>query len=321
VVSVLKYKVKAAVLPSFKSKFDVKEVELEAPDDWVLVNIKYVGICGRDVVVWKGGFKNLKTPLILGHEIFGYYEDKPVGVFPGILSEDCRKEDVICEKYMILGEQVPGGYADKVAIPTWNLVPLPDNDLIKYAAATCGVATLIHVAKVLSIRSGEKVLVTGASGGVGIHGIQYLSLIGAEVYAYTRSKEKAEILKRIPDINVITDLSFYKKIGRMDHVIELVGAPTLNQSMRSLRLGGSLALVGNITGEPITIERPALFVMRELKMTGSAAYTKKEYETAIKLIGRDLIKPFYKIYKLEDINTAYKDVLESKVIGRAILKI
>jgi alcohol dehydrogenase len=316
----MRYKVRAAVLQNFRSNFEIKEVDLEAPDDWVLVDVKYVGICGRDLVVWKGGFRNLRPPLILGHEIFGFYNGRPVGVFPGIVGERCEDQEVLCENYMILGEQIPGGYANRVAVPPWNVVELPDDDFVKYAAAACGVATMIHVAKVLNIRAGDKVLVTGSSGGVGIHGIQYLSLLGAEVYAYTRSPEKAEKLREL-DVNVITNLDFYKRLGRVDHVVEIVGARTLNQSMRALRPGGSLALVGNITGEVVTIERPALFVMRELKMTGSAAYTKSEYVTALKIISKNLIRPFYKVYEFDKINEAYNDVLNSKVLGRAVLKI
>jgi len=315
----LKYKVKAAVLLNFRSKFVIKEVELEAPDYWEIVNIKYVGICGRDVVVWKGGFKNLKPPLILGHEIFGYYKGAPVAIFPGIRSE--QREDLDYYKtFSILGEQIPGGYADKVAVPKWNIITLKDQDLVKYAASACGVATFVHVAKVLGIRKGDKVLVTGASGGVGIHGIQYLKLLGAEVYAFTRSESKAKIIKEL-DVNVVTDFSFYRNIGRMDHVIELVGAKTLNESMRSLRFKGSIVLVGNVTGEPISIQRPALFIMRELRMLGSAAYNKEEYMVALNEIEKGNIKPFYKLYNFYDINNAYEDILNSRVIGRAILSI
>lgn len=314
----MKYMVKAAILSNFRSKFKLKEIELEAPDDWVLVNIKYVGICGRDLVVWKGGFKNLKPPLILGHEIFGYFEGEPVAVFPGVLL-DCEDKGQ-CNTVKILGEQIPGGYANKVAVPRWNIIPLKDEDFVKYAASACGVATILHVVKVLEIGSGDKVLVTGASGGVGIHGIQYLKAIGAEVYAFSRSETKASIIRKL-GVNVVRNFDFYRDVGRMDFVIELVGARTINESMRTLRYQGSMALVGNVTGEPIYLQRPALFIMRELKITGSAAYSKEEYNYALDIIGRNLIKPFYKVYSISAINDAYNAVLESKVLGRAVLRV
>jgi len=181
---VARYKVKAAILREFLRNFSVEEVELEAPNDWALVDVKSVGVCGRDLVVWRGGFRNLKPPLILGHEVFGVYKGKPVAVYPAIVGEKCKKAleyglpENLCSDYTIIGEEVPGGYSTQIAVPPWNLIPLPDEDYDKYAAAACGVATLIHVSKVAGITGSSRVLVTGASGGVGIHGIQYLKLLG-----------------------------------------------------------------------------------------------------------------------------------------------
>ncbi|MEB3816860.1 MAG: zinc-binding dehydrogenase [Desulfurococcales archaeon] len=313
-------RVRAAVLHSFRDPFSVEETEVEVPDDWVEVEVKAVGICGRDIVVWKGGFRNLKTPLILGHEVYGTYNGKPVGVFPAIVPRECTTKlgNALECPYMVLGENSPGGYADKVYVPPWILVELPDREYEKYAAAVCGVATMLHAARVAGVKAGDKVLVTGASGGVGIHGLQLLKLLGAKVYAYTRSEEKARILRSL-GVEAVTDLSFYKSEGRVDSVMELVGARTINDSMRTLRPGGHLVLIGNITGERILIERPALFVMREIHIHGSAAYNMAEYKAAIEIVSRGAIKPFYKTYKLEDINIAYKDALEGRLLGRAVL--
>ncbi len=320
-------KVKGAILEEFRKPFVIRDFEYQVPDDWVEVQVKAVGVCGRDTVVWKGGFPNLKPPILLGHEIFGYYNGEPVAVFPAlVVSEECRKKmdadpSAMCGvgEVVILGEQFPGGYADKVYVPEWNIIPLPDDDFAKYAAATCGVATLMRAARVSRLASGERVLVTGASGGVGIHGIQYLKLIGAEVYGYTRSKERAKVLEQL-GIKPVTSLDFYKEVGRMNVVMELVGKYTFNDSMRSLRSRGRLVLIGNISGEPIEIKRPALFVMRELEMHGSAAYSKKEYEAAIKLIGEGVIKAFYQKFPLTRINEAYEIVIKGEILGRAVLE-
>jgi D-arabinose 1-dehydrogenase-like Zn-dependent alcohol dehydrogenase len=312
-------RVKAAVLEEFRHPFKVGETTIRVPEDWVEVEVKAVGVCGRDLVVWKGGFQNLRKPLILGHEVFGIHNGRPVTVIPGIRVEECVRAGGECPGYAVLGEHVPGGYADRIYVPRENIYPLPDDEFEKYAAATCGVATIIHASAVAGIRAGEKVLVTGATGGVGIHGIQYLLNLGARVYAMTRSEEKARVLEGLGAIPV-TSPDFYKNQGRMDVVLEIVGAPTFNTSMRSLRLGGRMVLIGNITGEPVTIERQALFVMREIHLHGSAAFTPEEWIAAIKVIGRGAIRPFYKAYRLDEINEAYKVALEGKRIGRVILK-
>ena len=322
-----KVEVLGAVLEEFRKPFRIRRFEYQVPGDWVEVEVKAVGVCGRDLVVWKGGFSNLNPPLLLGHEVFGLYNGEPVGVFPAIVaSSECRsrmKRDpsAICDvgEVFILGEQVPGGYADRVYVPEWNLVRLPDDDFEKYAAATCGVATLMHAARAARVSAGERVLVTGASGGVGIHGVQYLKAIGAEVIAYTRSSERARILEGL-GVTVVTSLDFYRKYGRVDVVMELVGKYTFNESMRALRPRGRLVLIGNISGEPVPIERPALLVMRELELHGTAAFSKREYEAGIRLIGEGLIKPFYRVFRLDDINEAYRIALAGELTGRAVLK-
>jgi len=317
----LRVRVRAAVLRGFLSPFEVGWFESEVPDDWVPVEVKAVGVCGRDVVVWRGGFRNLKPPLVLGHEVFGVHGGKPVGVFPAIVPREClaRRASALECPYQILGENAPGGYADRVYVPPWLLVELPDDEYEKYAASVCGVATMIHASRTAGVGPGSRVLVTGASGGVGVHGVQYLKLLGAEVYAYTRSPEKARMLESL-GVKAVTRPDFYEEEGRVDVVIEMVGATTVNWSMRALRPGGHLVLVGNVTGEVVTIERPALFIMRELHMHGSAAYDLEEYKTAIRLVGEGHIKPFYKTYPLAEVNEAYRDVTEGRLVGRAVLK-
>lgn len=310
---------RAAVLYGWRQPFRVEEARVRVPSDWVPVRVRSVGVCGRDLVVWKGGFPNLRLPLILGHEVFGEHEGRPVGVFPAVRPEECRRAGGECGDYAVLGEHVPGGYAEIVHVPRENLAPLPDGDYDKYAAAVCGVATMIHAARVAGVGRGDRVLVTGASGGVGIHGAQYLALIGAEVYAYTRSPEKARILREL-GLHAVTSLDFYRSEGRVDAVMELVGGPTINESMRTLRPGGTLVLVGNITGEPIVIRRPALLVMREISIRGSAAYTPEEWLEAIRIVAEGRVKPFYRAYPLEEVNEAYRDALEGGRIGRVILR-
>ncbi|MGC9210054.1 MAG: zinc-binding dehydrogenase [Acidilobus sp.] len=314
---------KAAVLKEFRAPFSVEEVELAPTEDEVPVRVLATGVCGRDVVVWLGGFRNLRPPLILGHEVVGVTEDgQMVAVYPGLVSPECAasSSENLCPEFAILGEGRPGGYAEYVFVPRWNLIKLPGGPPEAYASAACGVATIIHASRLVGVKRGDRVLVTGATGGVGIHGVQYLvNVVGARVYGLARSQEKAKVLAEL-GVTPVTDLGFYKSMGKVDFVFEIVGAPTINDSLLSLRPGGTLVLVGNVTGEEITLRRPALVVMRELKITGTAAYTKAEFEEALRLIGEGVVKPFYRVYGLDEINKAYQDILDGKVIGRAVIK-
>ncbi|MET1129210.1 MAG: zinc-binding dehydrogenase [Thermoproteota archaeon] len=315
---------KAAVLRNFRGEFSIEDVEPQRlPAGWVRVKVRAVGVCGRDLVVWKGGFRNLKPPLILGHEVFGELNGDPVGVYPGVVDESCVERGIpenLCPSYSILGETMPGGYAEYVDVPRRNVVPLPDRRFEAYAASVCGLATFIHASKVAGVRSGDSVLVTGASGGVSVHGMQYLQIMGVKVVGVTRNAEKAKTIERELGIEVYTSFDEARqKHGKFDAVFEVVGAPTINDSMRAVKPGGVVVLIGNVEGTPIVINRPALLVMREIKIVGSAAYTREEYEEAVRIAASGSVKPFYRVYKLEDINRAYRDILEGRLIGRAVL--
>nr|WP_252900823.1 alcohol dehydrogenase catalytic domain-containing protein [Vulcanisaeta sp. JCM 14467] len=78
-------RVLAAVLREFNKPFSIEEYDIgdPGPND-VVVRVKAAGICGRDLVIWRGGFKNLKPPLILGHEIFGEVNGK-LSAYLGLL--------------------------------------------------------------------------------------------------------------------------------------------------------------------------------------------------------------------------------------------
>ena len=316
--------VRAAVLRGFGAPFSIEEVDVPVREGDRVVAVRATGICGRDVVVWRGGFRNLRPPLILGHEVFGVDEEgNPVGVYPGIVDEEClramRGRETLCPNYSILGEGRPGGYATHVAVPAANLVRLPTPEFEKYAASVCGVATFIHASRVAGVRRGDRVLVTGASGGVGIHGVQYLiNVVGAQVYAHVRSEWKAKVLRDLGAAPV-TDLGFYRREGRVDFVFEIVGAPTINDSLLALNPGGTLVLVGNVTGEEIRLTRPAVVVMRELKIVGTAAYTLDEYAEAVRLVSQGAIRPFYRTYRLADVNAAYEAISRGELLGRAVL--
>jgi D-arabinose 1-dehydrogenase-like Zn-dependent alcohol dehydrogenase len=310
---------KAAVLEEFGKPLSIKNIDIKGED--TLIKVKSAGMCGRDLVIWKGGFRNLKLPLILGHEIFGELNGNPVGVFGTVVCGSCRyckegKEN-LCENSVFFGEGRPGGYAEAIYAPNNSIFPLPDKEYEKYAAAVCPLATSIHASNLANVREDTEVLVTGAGGGVGIHMIQYLKTLGAYVISIT-SEQKKEEVKKFSD-EVITEKEFSRLVKGVDVVMELVGSETINESLRSLSRDGTLVLIGNVTGKEISIKRPALTIMRQQRIIGSASYTRKEVLNAVDIIHKGKITPIYKKYELENVNDAMKNLSEGKILGRAVL--
>ncbi|WP_446751647.1 alcohol dehydrogenase catalytic domain-containing protein [Vulcanisaeta sp. JCM 16161] len=315
-------RVLAAVLREFNKPFSIEEYDIgePGPND-VVVKVRAEGICGRDLVIWRGGFRNLRPPLVLGHEIFGELNGKAVGIFGAITDGTCpycrAGKENLCVNLQFFGEGRPGGYAEAVIAPRSNVFELPDNDYVKYAAAVCPLATAIHASKLGNVGPGTRVLVTGAGGGVGIHTIQYLKSIGAYVISVT-SPGKADFVAKYSD-EVITDREFSRRVRDVDVALEIVGAATINESLRALRREGTLVLIGNTEGEEIRLTRPALTVMREHRIVGSAAYTRREVLEAVDLLHRGVIKPIYRVYSFKDVNQAYNDLVNQRVLGRAVL--
>ena len=312
--------IQAAVLNDFRRPLIWTTIEIADPQaDECVLTVRAAGICGRDRVVARGGFPNYRPPLVLGHEIFGAVEGRPCSVYPFLYCGECPEcrigqENLCTGGGAIFGETRPGGYATAVVVPKTLLIPLPDDAYVRYAAATCPVATSLHAVRVSGIHPGDRALVTGAGGGVGIHMVQVLRQLGVDVIALT-TPHKAGTLRSL-GVQVLTE---QKRIDPVDVVFENVGTPTMNYSLSVLRRQGTLVWIGNVTGTAPRIARPALTIMREHRIVGSAAYTRREWMQALEWIASGRVQPFYRTFALSDVNAAYQAMDGGEVIGRAVL--
>lgn len=181
------------------------------------------------------------------------------------------------------GVTVDGGYAERARLWASSLTRVPDGvDLPAAAMLNCTAAVALRaLRRHARLVAGETVLVTGASGGVGVHALQVARILGARVIAVTSSADKAARLTELgaDEVVVARDGAWHKQVaargGGADVALELVGAPTFNGSLRSLRFGGRLVLVGNVTSERVEVN-PGYVISRELDVVGSASATRAE---------------------------------------------
>jgi NADPH:quinone reductase-like Zn-dependent oxidoreductase len=228
-----------------------------------------------------------------------------VAIDPGInLYQDAftqRGQHSLSPGYKILGEHIPGAHAEYVVVPVQNLLLLPDNISFTEAAAAGLVyltawRMLIHRAR---IRAGESVLILGAGGGVNSAAIQISKLAGCTVYATTSSATKMTQAKSLGAdvvLNYQNNPDWAKIIYKLtnkqgvDVVVDNVGATTLPASLRAVKRGGRIVIVGNTSGPKTSLDIRFLFT-KQISLIGSTMGSHNDYRQVLKLVFSGALKP------------------------------
>ena len=285
-------------------------------DGEVLVDVKAGALNHLDVWTRRGlpGLE-LEMPHVPGSDAAGvvrevgpavtrFEEGDRVALLAGVNCGDCEfcrhGEETMCETYHIIGEHVPGVHAELAAIPEDNLVRVPEGvDWETAAAAPLVFQTawrmLVTRAK---IQAGEKVLVLGASGGVGHAAVQIAAHAGAEVYATGSSEAKLEAAREHGADYAINyeDEAFDERIygltdGRgVDIVVDHIGEATYADSLRSLAKGGRLVTCGATTGPNPGAQLNRIF-WEQLQVIGSTMGTRGECDDVLELVWDGTFEP------------------------------
>ena len=327
----------------------VEEVPTREPGPGeVVIRVAFCGICRHDVLSRQGAFPNVVPPVTPGHQISG--EVVMVGEqadsswlgrsVTTMLTIGCGRCARCVEgnpakclemRAQFLGDDRDGGCAEFVSLSQEALVEIPGGmRLVDAAVANCTVGTAYHAAVSRGrFEAGETVVVTGASGGVGIHAIKLLSHLGIRCLAVTSSESKSDLLKSVgaDEVIVAPDLSFAGQVrdlcggGRADAVLDIVGARTLAESMRSVRDGGRVVVLGNVDGEESTI-KPALLILREISIIGTGSATKDELAEVLRLVSSGVVSiEIDQVFALEEAAEVHKLMEAGELMGRGVLEI
>jgi D-arabinose 1-dehydrogenase-like Zn-dependent alcohol dehydrogenase len=241
----------------------------------VLVEVGACGVCHRDLLDRSGRFPFMRLPITQGHEAAGRViavgpevTAFRVGARVGTMHRDacgecksCRRGDTtLCEAAAwVLGLLADGGYARHLVAPESALYPAPEGPSdAELAVMHCTFGTAYRdLATLARLERGERVLITGANGGVGAAAVQIASRLGAEVVAAVRDERHRSFVEALGASTVVVDpgtgLHKQPAVGRVDVALDTVGAATFNATLRSLRLGGRLVIVGNIQPESVSM--------------------------------------------------------------------
>jgi len=311
----------------------------------VLVRVRAAGVCGRDVIDRRGGFPFMKIPVVPGHEFAGEVVSVGEGVSafevgarvanihraPCGMCDYCQRghEPRCTQSVALFGLTVDGGYAEHVLAAESSLVALPDTVPFHegcFLACTAGVA-LRGLATRGQLKPGERVLITGASGGVGMHAIQVATALGAkQVIAVTSSGSKVAALEALgAHVVVSSDLKFHRQVkalsdGGVDVVLDGVGAPTLNASIRSVRPMGRVVVVGNVTVARHEVN-PGYLILNEVCLTGTSSCTRDDLRTVLSWVEQGTLRPVVAArLPLAHAAQAHRQLEAKNVTGRLVLE-
>ena len=230
----------------------------------------------------------------------------------------------------IIGEHTQGGFAEYAVAPAANLVAIPEDvtDEVAAAAALVGVTAWHGLMSRGRLRAGERVLVTGASGGVSTMAVQYAEAAGAEVFAVTSSDASARRIRELGAAHVFDRTAcdwpreVYRATGKrgIDLCLDSVGAAIWPDLVRGLAVGGRLVTFGATTGAAGQVDIRVLF-WRQLSILGSTMGTPAEFRQAMDLVFAGVATPpIHGVLPLEEIRRAHEVLEAGGAFGKIVLR-
>jgi NADPH:quinone reductase-like Zn-dependent oxidoreductase len=297
--------------------------EPEVPDGWVRVKITHASLNRHDLFTLRGITAQpdpIPFPMILGNDGAGTLEDgTPVVIYPVMGSEDWRDDETLDPRWHILSERVAGTFADYVAVPSRNAIPLPEG-LSALDASVLGTAWLTAYRALFTksnLKPGETLLVQGASGGMSTALVQLGRAAGFEVWVTSRSATGRDLAER---------LGAHRTFGcnealprNVQAVIDNIGPASWEHSMASVARGGTIVITGLTTGPEVKL---ALLPMLgdQITLCGSIMGTLLDMKRMITFIISSGIKPeIGEVIPMERAREAFRKMWQGETHGKTVL--
>lgn len=313
------------------SALEVAQVPDAAPPPgrlhWSVVEVRAAALNHHDLWSLRGvGLSAGQLPMILGTDAAGVVVEGQDGPAPA--GSEVVVYPVIgatghgvgpAERRSLPSEHYPGTLAERVAVPTWNLVPKPPE--LTFAEAACLPTAWLTAYRMLfssaALRPGDRVLVQGAGGGVASAAIALGSTAGLEVVATSRSAAKREHALAAGAVAAIEPGE--RSPFRVDAVIETVGAATWSHSIKALRPGGTVVVSGATTGDQPGAELTRMF-FHELRVVGATMGTREDLEALLRFVVRTGLRPpIDSVHPLADARTALTRLASGEHLGKVVV--
>jgi len=305
-------------------------------DGHVVIRVRASSFNYHDVFTTRGmpGIK-VPLPVVIGLDMAGEIEELGAGV-TGWKRGDRVLVNPLNKRKGLMGEMLDGGMAERCLVGADQLIRMPEGVSFVDAAAlpvAYGTAHRMFITH-RTLAKGERVIVLGASGGVGTGCVLLAKMLGAEVIACASSDEKLTRLKEIGADHVInykqTDWSKWavEKYGKpqrrsyeggVDAVVNFTGGDTWLPSLRCLKRGGKLLVCGATAGYDPKEDLRYVWSF-ELKIIGSNSFYDEDLKALLDMVAKGAIKPLIdRTLALEEAREGLRLIQDREVIGKVVV--
>jgi NADPH:quinone reductase-like Zn-dependent oxidoreductase len=282
-------------------------------DDWTTVEVRASALNHHDLWSLRGvGLPAERLPMILGCDAAGVDDTGAEVVVHSVVADPSDPRG-----FSLLSERYQGALADRVTVPRANLIPKPAN--VSFVDAACLPTAWLTAYHMLVSRGRvaevEAVLVQGAGGGVATAAVVLAVHLGKRVYATSRDPGKRERIAALGASAVESGARLPERVGL---VIETVGAPTFDHSLKCAAPGGRIVVSGATAGNLATVDLRRIFAM-QLEILGSSMGTAAELAALLALLEQGVRPVVDEVFAFSDVRSAFEKLASGEVFGKIVL--
>ena len=291
------------------------------PDGWTTVTVRAAALNHHDVWTLRGvGISPDRLPIVVGCDAAGVDEDGHDVIVHAVIGDPAVAggDETLDPRRSLLSERFDGTFAERVAVPRRNLVPMPS--ALSYTEAACLPTAYLTAYRMLFTRSGLQpgatILVQGAGGGVATALIVIGRAAGFRVWATSRDEQKRSRALELGADQVFP--SGARLPGRVDAVMESVGEATWAHSLRALKPGGRIVVCGATSGAVPPADLNRVFFL-QLSVVGSTMGTRDELERLAVFLEQTGVRPkIDRVMPLEQATDGFAAMIAGDLFGKVV---
>ena len=293
-----------------------------AHPDWAVVDVRAGALNQHDLWSLRGvGLKEEQLPMVLGCDAAGTVDGREVIVHAVVGALPAKGTPEGTEPRSLLSERYPGTLAERVAVPSENLVDKPS--WLSWEEAACLPTAWLTAHRAIfrtgGAEAGDVLLVQGAGGGVATAAIVLGAAAGLEVHVTSRSAARRARALELGATGAHEPGARLPR--RADVVLESVGRATWSHSVASVRAGGAIVVVGATTGDPEPMGIARIF-FHEVRVLGSTMGTADDLRAMLALLERTGARPVIdSTFALSGAREAFARLERGEQFGKIVLTV